>query len=270
MHESSLNMSQIDIVRLLSQVTFGQVVYPPGGQFGPRTQDVVQIFLVDTAHATVYVEQTKYRVHAGEALLLMPGRRQVFSFAEDEPTQHSWIAYRFDPHQSEWMQTLEDGPKQLKSTRRMQAIVELGLSDKISEMRLAHAKSGWLMTLAVAFLQLWRDASDHDQAAPPLPEPLRRAQHYIHRNSEHAMTLTDIARAAHVTEHHLSRLFRKHLDESPMQYLWRLRVERGIDMLRQTGLNVSEIAYRVGFTSPYHFSRRIRQHTGHPPRELRQ
>jgi AraC family transcriptional regulator of arabinose operon len=36
-----------------------------------------------------------------------------------------------------------------------------------------------------------------------------------------------------------------------------------------TGLPVGDIAARSGFKSVYHFSRKLRQHAGHPPTELR-
>jgi len=54
-----------------------------------------------------------------------------------------------------------------------------------------------------------------------------------------------------------------------MAYLWRRRVDAGVDLLTSTGLPVGEIARRVGFRSVYHFSRRVKQATGLPPTELR-
>jgi AraC family transcriptional regulator of arabinose operon len=54
-----------------------------------------------------------------------------------------------------------------------------------------------------------------------------------------------------------------------MAYVWRRRVEAGIDLLTHTGLPVSDIAFRVGFKSVYHFSRRISEHTGRSPTTVR-
>jgi AraC-like DNA-binding protein len=55
-----------------------------------------------------------------------------------------------------------------------------------------------------------------------------------------------------------------------MQQLWNVRLREGCRLLRQTGLSIAEVAYRVGFQTPYHFSRHVRQHAGMPPRAYRQ
>jgi transcriptional regulator GlxA family with amidase domain len=43
----------------------------------------------------------------------------------------------------------------------------------------------------------------------------------------------------------------------------------GLDLLTHTGLPVADVAARCGFKSVYHFSRKVRQHTGLPPTQLR-
>ena len=48
-----------------------------------------------------------------------------------------------------------------------------------------------------------------------------------------------------------------------------LRVALGVDLLANTGLPIAAIAGRCGFTTPHHFSRRVRQATGMPPGALR-
>ena len=47
------------------------------------------------------------------------------------------------------------------------------------------------------------------------------------------------------------------------------RLEQGVQLLRHTGLNVREIAFRCGFASPFHFSRLVKARHGAAPRELR-
>ena len=66
------------------------------------------------------------------------------------------------------------------------------------------------------------------------------------------------------------KIFREHLKLSPSQYLWELRISKGVNLLRATGHNISEIAYRCGYQTPYHFSRHIKQKFGCSPSELRE
>jgi transcriptional regulator GlxA family with amidase domain len=44
-----------------------------------------------------------------------------------------------------------------------------------------------------------------------------------------------------------------------------MRLERGAELLKDTGASVAAIAHRVGFRSTAHFSNRFTAHFGHRP-----
>lgn len=67
----------------------------------------------------------------------------------------------------------------------------------------------------------------------------------------------------------LSRKFKAAVGISPVEYLASLRTQRGLSMLKETGLPVKEIAFAVGFSDPNYFSRAIRTATGKSPRDFR-
>lgn len=54
--------------------------------------------------------------------------------------------------------------------------------------------------------------------------------------------------------------------QSPVELIRTARLERGKQLLADTSLNVSEIAYRVGFSSPNYFSKCYKDHFGKSPR----
>ncbi|MGH8017223.1 MAG: helix-turn-helix transcriptional regulator [Opitutaceae bacterium] len=65
------------------------------------------------------------------------------------------------------------------------------------------------------------------------------------------------------------KLFKCHLHATPMRHVWETRTRQGMRLLRDTGLTVSEIASRCGFSTPFHFSRWVRTISGVAPREFR-
>jgi len=67
----------------------------------------------------------------------------------------------------------------------------------------------------------------------------------------------------------LNQRFRRHLGTSPARFLWMTRVERGVSMLRDTGLTVAEISSLCGCKNPFHFSRIVKRSQGISPREVR-
>jgi AraC family L-rhamnose operon regulatory protein RhaS len=75
--------------------------------------------------------------------------------------------------------------------------------------------------------------------------------------------------AAGVSRNTLISRFRRDLKTTPARYVWRLRTERGIEMLADTGLTIAEIAFACGFQTPFHFSRLVKQLQGVSPQQIR-
>jgi AraC-like DNA-binding protein len=78
-----------------------------------------------------------------------------------------------------------------------------------------------------------------------------------------------LARVAHVSTAHFSRQFRATFGETPHRYLQRRRVERAMELLRETDRPVTAICFDVGFNSLGTFSRTFREILGEPPSRYR-
>ena len=68
---------------------------------------------------------------------------------------------------------------------------------------------------------------------------------------------------------HLARLFKKSYGITPLQYVNSLRMGRAGDLLRDTELNVLEVAERLGFDDVAYFCRLFKKVTGKRPSEAR-
>jgi AraC family transcriptional regulator len=96
-------------------------------------------------------------------------------------------------------------------------------------------------------------------------DQLRTAIDYIHDHIRESLDLCSISRAAGLSEFHFARLFKAATGVSPFQFVTRTRMERAKQLLRKTRLPIFEIAERVGFRKPSHFSARFRAVLGCGP-----
>lgn len=78
-----------------------------------------------------------------------------------------------------------------------------------------------------------------------------------------------LAARAGVSVRQLERLSRAELGASVGEVYLALRMDRAMELLRSTGLSVTEVAMACGFRSPAHFSRRFKQRHGRTPVSLR-
>lgn len=79
----------------------------------------------------------------------------------------------------------------------------------------------------------------------------------------------ELAELCGLSVNQLHRLFKKETGESPFQYYDRLRLARARQVLSETGLQIKEIAYELGFSSSPHFTNWFKQRMGRSPRAWR-
>jgi transcriptional regulator GlxA family with amidase domain len=96
-----------------------------------------------------------------------------------------------------------------------------------------------------------------------------RARDTMDRAFAQPLDVPSLARVAHVSAAHFSRQFRDTFGETPHRYLQRRRVERAMELLRETNRDVTSICLDVGFNSLGTFSRTFREIVGEPPSAYR-
>jgi AraC-like DNA-binding protein len=96
-----------------------------------------------------------------------------------------------------------------------------------------------------------------------------RARDTMDREFALPLDVPALARVAHVSAAHFSRQFRATFGETPHRYLQRRRVERAMELLRETDRPVTEICLDVGFRSLGTFSHTFSAIVGEPPSAYR-
>lgn len=99
-------------------------------------------------------------------------------------------------------------------------------------------------------------------------EALINAISYIRYQYKTDITITDVANHSGIGERYLRKLFAQHLNLSPLDYLNQIRVNKSIELLRNTEMSIKEICFACGFNSPQYFSRVFKQQMGMTPREV--
>lgn len=102
-----------------------------------------------------------------------------------------------------------------------------------------------------------------------IPFSLHQAITFIKNNYNHKITIEDLCNVSNISVPHLIRLFRKHLNTTPIQYINKCKVLRAIDLLRNTNISVKEIAFEVGFEDPNYFCHVFRKEENMSPSETR-
>jgi AraC-like DNA-binding protein len=100
-------------------------------------------------------------------------------------------------------------------------------------------------------------------------EIVQRAMMRIMENLEKRINMRQLAEEMNIGYTRFSKLFQEHAHTSPKQYHLQVRLERGRELLLNTSMTVKEIASRLGFENPFHFTNQFREVLGVPPRAWR-
>lgn len=104
---------------------------------------------------------------------------------------------------------------------------------------------------------------------PDYMERINRAIDYINEHIEEPLDLERIAQVAAFSKFHFHRVFSAAIGEPVGSYIQRLRLERAAALAAEQGHTITDIAYRLNFSSPAVFTRAFRDYFGMSPSEWR-
>ena len=92
---------------------------------------------------------------------------------------------------------------------------------------------------------------------------------FIREHCFRKLTLGEIAAHVGLTPQYLSVFYKKETGQSVVELITTMRMDRAMELLRESHLSIGEIARSVGYDDPNYFGRVFRRYAGSSPREYR-
>lgn len=92
---------------------------------------------------------------------------------------------------------------------------------------------------------------------------------HLPTHCDQAWTLAAMADQCGIQRTQLGKIFLKLTGSAPMEYLFRIRMERAKTLLRETASKIIDIAFECGYGSSQYFANAFKQATGSTPSEYR-
>ena len=104
---------------------------------------------------------------------------------------------------------------------------------------------------------------------PQTYKNLAHARDFMRHAYQRPLNLPDISAQANLSPYHFLRVYKQTFQETPHEFLTRLRIERAKTLLAKGSHNVTEACFEVGFSSLGSFSTLFAQRVGLSPSEYR-
>lgn len=233
---------------------------PPLHEYGQAVRNYWLIHVIASGKGKFIKKGVETQLGAGDCFIIRPMEVIRYVADEKEPWEYYWLGFKGNAAKSlaefalpEYISTAPAGKEALLSL--------VAFYDELTSGR----KPGDLETLAriYEFLGLLKKniAPDNESKSDIVYTALR----YLENNYFQNVNVSRLAAELGVTRSYFTSLFTEKTGLSPYNYLTELRVGKARDLLENSDLRISEVAYSVGFSGLERFSEMFKKYTGLSP-----
>jgi AraC-like DNA-binding protein len=170
-----------------------------------------------------------------------------------------WLHSRLGSH-AENGQRLLDSPQILSLASSQQQLLSWLVNSPIDDPVIAGQGAALLLASLASTLATQTERNEL---------PLASLDRYIDQHAAHPLQVLDLARLSGLSAARFHARFQQQTGQTPMDYVRNRRLQLAMQLLRDTGLPVGEVAQRVGYSSQSAFTAALARHFGTTPRQLR-
>lgn len=267
-------------------VSYERLSYFDTGEFPWHWHPEIELTLIMEGDIAYQVNDNLYHLKAGEGLFC--NTNVLHSGHGLEAQDCSYLSVTFHPRllygysssvmQNKYMNHILKNPSLSSIRFSPETDWQESVLERIERIRRLDRErpSSMELQIQIALMEIWQQIYEHVEVRDADyaengrdTERIRKIMEYIQNHYAEKITLEDLADQIHLCKSESCRLFKRYMNESMFDYLLSYRVERSLELLRQSGLDVTQISGQVGFGNPGYYSRIFRRKMGCTPLEYR-
>lgn len=240
----------------------------------PRTIRYHSLWLIIKGKGTFIINGTHYPVEPGKLFCFVPGMNVQRKSDPEHPLEYYFLRFHYTECYEEKEQWIYQSASESKFP--MEGMYTLNNTPQFiylfEQLDLLWKRRGHLTVmrrkalLLEIFILMIRDFRAQKKSGDTTVA-IELTQEYMAQHYQEQLTLDGLAQMAGLSVSHYSRLFKKYIGYSPIDYLTHLRVDRAKELLVLSDYKLKSIALSVGYTDEFYFSRIFKKVTGVSPRE---
>ncbi|RXZ82330.1 AraC family transcriptional regulator [Paenibacillaceae bacterium] len=248
----------------------------PGHRIGPAVHDYYLVHTISSGEGTFEISGKRYTCREKETFFIFPGELFSYEASVSNPWTYHWAA--FSGHSAApILSNMGISPEQpIVRHQSIRRILPL-----YSHLRHAFRKGaatpaladleagGWLRVLMREYGSRIQESKLVQAKSSDIDRQVDQMILWLTLQYEQQISIDRIAKTLGYHRTHLSKMFKQALGISPMQYLFKVRMERAESLLAGS-LTIAQIASSVGYPDALHFSKQFRKWKGMSPSVYRE
>lgn len=259
----------------LSLYQYGMEQCPPAYSFGPATRNHYLFHYVLSGTGRLIANDSRgisheYQIRTGEGFMIFP--RQINTYIADPKLPWEYIWLEFDGMRArEVIETAGLSPDHPVYHALYKDLRENMKEEMLYIAEHHNAPPFHLIGHLYLFIDYLSRSSSSQIAANGRIRDfyIKEALNYIEQNFQNDISVENIASFCGLNRTYFGRIFKETVGKSPQQFLLSYRMSKATELLKLTGLSISDIGNAVGYPNQLHFSRAFKNVYGLSPREWR-
>lgn len=247
----------------------------------------MEIVYVESGEFNEYIDLENYHVRAGDIILINPCVLHSFKNYENIRTKFTTIIFGFNmitgnntdgcaiKYLTPYLDGMyinpvvisKDAPHYEELEASVKRLVEL------FDNKEDYFEIGIKSELYKMFFVLFRYFFRPDQHRPDIKDNTTRniktILDYIDENYMHPITIDELAETVNLSKHYFMRFFKKYMGMTCIEYINDYRLNIAANHLVNTGMQITEIAEKIGITNLSYFNRIFKKKFDMTPKEYR-
>jgi AraC-like DNA-binding protein len=252
-----------DADKISDEITVCNIGYEkckPCHSFGPYTRDHWLFHIVLSGSGVFKKDGYVKEVGKGQAFLIRPGEITTYTASASDPWRYVWLGFKDTAAASKLMDENFSSEESVFNINpdfgyELESIYKSYEGDEDLLYRVT--------SMAYKLLGELRLRKQNKVKRPQ--ETIKSAVSFIEYNYNREIDISWLAGELGLSRGHFTALFTKAMGVSPYNYITKYRIVKAQTLLLSSSLNVSEIAYAVGFNSVSRFDGMFQKYVGVSP-----
>jgi AraC-like DNA-binding protein len=241
----------------------GKNLAKPHYKIGPRMIPYFSIHFVLEGEGTFTFGHDSVSISKGDYFCLVPNQTHTYKTSSENLLKMVWLAF--------------DG-KQAKSILQNIGVTPSSpvvfdvVDEEVKELLLEFndLTSEWtVLTRLSKMYELFSLLSLRTSKSSSEENWLKKSTEFIETHFGEGITVEDVANYVGLHRSYLTSQFTEKLGYSPKKYIVSLKMQHAAKMIEEKNYNITEIAYSLGYSDLYSFSKAFKNHFGISPKKSR-
>lgn len=252
----------------ISLYEVGSFRCPPSYGYGPIIRDTHIMHYVVKGKGKLCYHGKEYPVYARQIFVIRSGDVSYYEADNEEPWEYIWIRFQG---------SLSDRLLRKAGITTDEPVFSVGSYSERFEKHLRYILHHYTREYDAigTVYRLFQEMTDAACAGSKqknvrkASEYVQQVLDYIQQKYAEPISIQEISDYCCLNHSYLCRIFQIHTGESPQQYLQAFRMQKAEQLLIQSSLSVQEVAFSVGYSDPFTFSKAFKRLTGVSPSAYR-